>query len=142
MRHGQDEMAGYMAVYIDDLLITGDRGAVAATLLKIRDVWHTSDPVADGDGGRAALRVRVSDDDHGTRMSPTPRISWTVTSSPSNLSQGSCCGSHRGAAALSEAVKLGDVQLQHVPGQSLVADGFTKQLGASPFGRFKHRCPF
>ena len=43
-RHGQDETVGYMAVYIDDLLITGDRGAVAATLLKIRQVWDTSDP--------------------------------------------------------------------------------------------------
>ena len=46
------------------------------------------------------------------------------------------------AAAPSEAVKLGDVQLQHVPGQSLVADGFTKQLGASPFGRFKESLGF
>ena len=46
------------------------------------------------------------------------------------------------AAALTEAVQQGAIQLQHVPGQSLVADGFTKQLGASPFGRFKESLGF
>ena len=42
----------------------------------------------------------------------------------------------------SQAVQQGAIQLQHVPGQSLVADGFTKQLGASPFGRFKESLGF
>ena len=41
------------------------------------------------------------------------------------------------ASALTEAVKAKEVALQRVPGQSLVADGFTKQLGISPFQRFK-----
>eukprot|EP00435_Cladocopium_sp_Y103_P069412 s890_g33.t1 len=41
------------------------------------------------------------------------------------------------ASALTEAVRSKEILLQHYPGQFLVADGFTKQLSASLFRRFK-----
>ena len=41
------------------------------------------------------------------------------------------------AAALTEAVQQGAIQLQHVPGQSLVADGFTKQAEEVGEGQVK-----
>ena len=76
-RHGQDETVGYMAVYIDDLLITGDRGAVAATLLKIRQVWDPSGVLHGGPNPRDPPRsLRSPLSHHGYRVGdvrPRPR---------------------------------------------------------------------
>lgn len=43
-RKEKAETVGYMAVYIDDMLITGDETVIAATLKKLREVWETSEP--------------------------------------------------------------------------------------------------
>ena len=41
-RWGKNETIGYMAVYIDDMLVTGARRSVEAVLAKIRETWDTS----------------------------------------------------------------------------------------------------
>ena len=43
-RRGKNETIGYMAVYIDDMLVTGARRSVEAVLAKIRETWDTSEP--------------------------------------------------------------------------------------------------
>ena len=43
-RRGKSETIGYMAVYIDDMLVTGARRSVEAVLARIRETWDTSEP--------------------------------------------------------------------------------------------------